>query len=373
MKAVLPWLAKFLRKIHFRPSSTVLVGWEIDRLDGIDQDEDDQTLKLLSNQIRRTVLLELAQKNHQRFSELMRLSQLDPNNDTGLFLYHVNRLSRAGVIQVEKGCYQITEKGQAIAKRLSLLTQESINRGGLMEVQDEPYSQIDWQAYRTPLPKIEIEPADEEFRLKTGSVIGGVGPGRTDLLDVVDIDSKGLPCTRFPSQSPVLMKKYAMPEGELYAFALQRFTGVTRIGGEMCVEGTKTFHDPDGVMLAKTIQWLTRRETGIYLKRQVSIDLHNNKPASTQESELLYTPLPIIDHPSKTIAQGTYRIRINDRRELALKLVSETGHDRKWEDYPTNTDLSVGKMYILEETAARKQQDRANWELAEIYTAQKID
>jgi hypothetical protein len=50
-----------------------------------------------------------------------------------------------------------------------------------------------------------------------GSVIGGVGPGRMDLLDVVGIDERGLPVTRSPSQRPVLMKKYAMPEEELYA------------------------------------------------------------------------------------------------------------------------------------------------------------
>ena len=65
-------------------------------------------------------------------------------------------------------------------------------------------------------------------------------------------------------------------------------------------------------------------------------------------------------------------MRINGRQELALKLLSETDHKRRWEDYPTNTDLSVGKMYIPEETAITEGKSGGNWELAEIYIAQNI-
>ncbi len=317
------------------------------------------------------MISELAQRDHQRFSDLMRASKLDPNNDTGLFLYHLHRLRQGGVVTGDKGYYTITQKGRDIAGRLRLLTHANNNRDGLMEMKQDSFPPIDWQAHRTPLPRIQIEPVDEEFRLKPGSVIGGVGPGRLDLLDVLAIDDEGLPITRFPSEGSMLMSKYAMPEEELYAFALQRFTGVTKIGEEKCVESTRTFHDPDGVILAKTIQWLARRDSGIYLKKQVSIDLHNNKPVSTQETEVLYTALPVTDHPSKAVAQGTCRVQVNGRQELALRLLSETNHDRKWEDYPTNTDLSIGKMYIPEETARPRKRNQ-DCELAEIYIAQKL-
>ena len=151
--------------------------------------DEDHVLKLLSNQIRRRILSELVEKDGQRFSDLMRGSQLDPNSDTGLFLYHIHRLSRVGAIQGVNGSYRISATSRAMMDRLTLLTQTNHGVDDKMNL-DEISSEINWEAYRTSLPKIKIDSTDEEFKLRKGSVIGGVGPGRLDLLDVVDINEK---------------------------------------------------------------------------------------------------------------------------------------------------------------------------------------
>ncbi len=301
-----------------------------------------------------------------RFSQLMRASFLDPNHDTGLFLYHLHVLRRAGAIQGKDGAYRITEQGLEIAKTLSLLAPPSEERGEGM--QSQIVEDIPWESLRIPLPRIDMEPTAGEFLLKKGSVIGIVGPGRVDLVDVLDAPQGGLPATRYPSEKPVLTRKYAMPEGELYAFGLQRLTGTARIGREECVEYTKTFHDSDGILLAKIIQWFTKRRNGIYLRKQVSMDLENDKPVFESNDEILATPLPLRDFPRRDAADGVYLLRIDGREETAIKLVSETqSPPRRWEDYVTDMDLSLGRMYFQTEG------DKiSEWELAEIYMAEKM-
>jgi ribosomal protein S18 acetylase RimI-like enzyme len=110
------WAKKGLRR-----ASWFLVTWDI--------------YGLASNPTRRRILLSLIQGD-KTFSDLMRSVSMDPEHQTGPFLYHVHRLEGAGLLKTLEGRYYLTKLGQEVAEDLGIVRHVLENRSGSSENPD---------------------------------------------------------------------------------------------------------------------------------------------------------------------------------------------------------------------------------------------
>ena len=79
----------------------------------------------LGNPVRKAVVSALASEHRAlRFSELMKASGLDPNFDTGQFMYHLSELMSRNIILKEEDGYKLTQFGFKIAKIMKTLEHE---------------------------------------------------------------------------------------------------------------------------------------------------------------------------------------------------------------------------------------------------------
>ncbi len=76
--------------------------------------------RLASNPTRRRVLLSLLQGG-KSFSDLMRSVSMDPEHDTGPFLYHMHRLEEVGLVRGKDGVYSLTASGLEVAEALTVI------------------------------------------------------------------------------------------------------------------------------------------------------------------------------------------------------------------------------------------------------------
>jgi len=81
-----------------------------------------ETLQILGNYIRKAIIESLySNPGTKRFSELMQLSGLDPNSDSGHFFYHLQELLKNNYVKKESEGYSLTEKGFKLSKVLNAL------------------------------------------------------------------------------------------------------------------------------------------------------------------------------------------------------------------------------------------------------------
>ncbi len=98
-----------------------------------------EVLQALGNPIRKPVVAALASRHAAlKFSELMKASGLDPNFDTGQFMYHLSELIKRGIVLKDGECYGLSQFGYKLAKILdtverecSFLLKERKDGGGL--------------------------------------------------------------------------------------------------------------------------------------------------------------------------------------------------------------------------------------------------
>ena len=76
--------------------------------------------QLASNPTRRRILLSLLQ-GEKSFSDLMRSISMDPEHDTGPFLYHMHRLEGVGLVLSNAGKYSLTSSGVEASEALILV------------------------------------------------------------------------------------------------------------------------------------------------------------------------------------------------------------------------------------------------------------
>jgi len=81
-------------------------------------------LKAISNPIRKSIIQSLSDGT-LGFSEIMRASRLNPNYDTGPFVYHLSSLIDLNIIEKCDGGYELTEFGGKIAEFISTVERES--------------------------------------------------------------------------------------------------------------------------------------------------------------------------------------------------------------------------------------------------------
>ena len=96
-----------------------------------------EVLQTLGNHVRKSVVTALVSKHTAlRFSELMEVSGLDPNFDTGQFWYHLSELMKRGIITRDDDRYGLSQFGFKLAKILDTVKRECSfllkdrNRGG---------------------------------------------------------------------------------------------------------------------------------------------------------------------------------------------------------------------------------------------------
>jgi len=77
---------------------------------------------IASSLTRRRILLSLAQCE-KGFSDLMRSVAMDPEHDTGPFLYHIHRLETLALLSSKDARYSLTARGEEICRHLMLITQ----------------------------------------------------------------------------------------------------------------------------------------------------------------------------------------------------------------------------------------------------------
>ena len=84
-----------------------------------------EILQTLGNPVRKSVVSALASKHGAlKFSQLMKASGLNPNFDTGQFMYHLSELMKRKIILKEQERYKLTQFGFKLAKILSTVERE---------------------------------------------------------------------------------------------------------------------------------------------------------------------------------------------------------------------------------------------------------
>jgi hypothetical protein len=84
-----------------------------------------ETLQTLGNPIRKSVVHALASKpTVLKFSELMEVSGLDPNSDTGQFWYHLSELIKRGIVIRDQEHYRLSQFGFKLSKILDIVERE---------------------------------------------------------------------------------------------------------------------------------------------------------------------------------------------------------------------------------------------------------
>lgn len=84
-----------------------------------------EILQTLGNPVRKSVVSALASKHGAlKFSQLMKASGLNPNFDTGQFMYHLSELMKRKIILKEQDRYELTQFGFKLAKILSTVERE---------------------------------------------------------------------------------------------------------------------------------------------------------------------------------------------------------------------------------------------------------
>jgi len=84
-----------------------------------------QVLQTLGNSIRKAVVNSLATaRKPLRFSELMEVSGLDPNFDTGQFQYHLSELLKRDIILKAENEYRLTQFGYKLSRLLDIMERE---------------------------------------------------------------------------------------------------------------------------------------------------------------------------------------------------------------------------------------------------------
>ena len=113
-----------------------------------------ETLQILGNYIRKAIIESLySNPGTKRFSELMQLSGLDPNSDSGHFFYHLQELLKNNYVKKESVGYSLTEKGFKLSKVLN-----AINRGASLNLDNgeinldvnQWMAKEQWQRYLLP-------------------------------------------------------------------------------------------------------------------------------------------------------------------------------------------------------------------------------
>ena len=80
-------------------------------------------LQIVSNPIRKSVIMSL-KGTSMTFSDVMRACGLNPNYDTGPFVYHLSVLSDSGIVEKKGNDYQLTRFGHTIATLVDSLERE---------------------------------------------------------------------------------------------------------------------------------------------------------------------------------------------------------------------------------------------------------
>jgi len=84
-----------------------------------------QVLQTLGNATRKSAVISLATAQHSlRFSELMEVSGLNPNYDTGQFHYHIGELMKRNIIMKVDNEYRLTQFGYKLSKLLGTIERE---------------------------------------------------------------------------------------------------------------------------------------------------------------------------------------------------------------------------------------------------------
>ncbi len=99
-------------------------------------------LQTLANPVRKSVIAALGSKHEPlRFSELMEVSGMDPNFDSGQFWYHLSELTKKGIIIKDGERYGLIQFGFKLSKILDTLERECSfllkerNQGGTGKVE----------------------------------------------------------------------------------------------------------------------------------------------------------------------------------------------------------------------------------------------
>lgn len=84
-----------------------------------------ELLQTLGNTVRKAIVSSLAKSPHPlQFSELMKVSGLNPNHDTGQFHYHLSKLSRRNIVAKTGNKYCLTQFGFKISRLLEAMERE---------------------------------------------------------------------------------------------------------------------------------------------------------------------------------------------------------------------------------------------------------
>lgn len=84
-----------------------------------------QVLQTLGNETRKSAVTSLATAQHPlRYSELMEVSGLNPNYDTGQFNYHLSELMKRNIIMKVDNEYRLTQFGFKLSKLLGTMERE---------------------------------------------------------------------------------------------------------------------------------------------------------------------------------------------------------------------------------------------------------
>lgn len=80
--------------------------------------------RALSRSLRRSIISALRGSDRQ-FSDLMRTCGLDPDHDSGLFVYHLSQLIDLGLVERVGEGYRLTDFGERISELVSTVERES--------------------------------------------------------------------------------------------------------------------------------------------------------------------------------------------------------------------------------------------------------
>jgi hypothetical protein len=90
------------------------------------KDQQIEVLKAVAHPIRRGIISSLTY-GQRAFSNLMLDCGLDPNSETGLFLYHLSKLVEGGFVEKGDGKYGLTQRGESTSRLLRSLPQPYVN------------------------------------------------------------------------------------------------------------------------------------------------------------------------------------------------------------------------------------------------------
>ena len=103
-------------------SQNTLIAPEQNRLQGKSMENDQplntvEILQTLGNPIRKSVMISLSTSQKAlRFSELMKASGLDPNSESGQFMYHLSELMKREIIFKKEEKYLLSSDTSLLAR-----------------------------------------------------------------------------------------------------------------------------------------------------------------------------------------------------------------------------------------------------------------